>query len=261
LVDREVRGQYTIRNAMSIFRAVFFDFGGTLFSYASFQRAMRDGDGEPIFVRAAERLGVEVDRRSMAKAYAKASRMAFQKYNDRSYYLHRDLFVDTFVNFAIELGAEADESFVEWFYDLQRETLLESFELRADCISTLETLRDDGLSLHIVSNIDDDYLHPMVACSGLDAVLDHWTSSEEAGSCKPHRRFFERALEKAGLEASDVLFVGDSPAHDVAGAKQVGMRAALLLEAGAEPPGQFGKVVVADYEIHALAELIPICRA
>ena len=246
---------------MDAFRAVFFDFGGTLFSYASFQRAMRDGAGKPIFVQAADRLGVDVDRRTIAKAYGRASQAAFAKYNDRAYYLHRDLFVQSFENFATELGAEADAGFVEWFYDLQRETLLESFELRSDCMSTLETLRADGLSLHIVSNIDDDYLHPMVERSGLDAVLDHWTSSEEAESCKPHRRFFELALEKAGVGPEEVLFVGDSPTHDVGGANAMGMRTALILEAGADPPGQFGDVPSADHEIRALAELIPICRA
>ncbi|MFP6605042.1 MAG: HAD family hydrolase [Myxococcota bacterium] len=246
---------------MSAFSAVFFDFGGTLFSYASFERAMRSGDGKPIFIQGAERLGVEVDRRTIAKAYGKASRAAFQKYNDQSFYLHRDLSNDTFRTFAAELGGEADEAFVEWFYDLQRDTLLESFELRADCMTTLESLREDGLSLHIVSNIDDDYLHPMVVRSGLDAVLDHWTSSEEAQSCKPDGRFFELALQKAGVAASEVLFVGDSPAHDVAGAKAMGMKTALILEAGAEPPGQFGDLPDADHEIHALAELIPICRA
>lgn len=245
---------------MAAFRAVFFDFGGTLFSYAAFQRAMRRGEGKPIFVQAAERLGVDVDRRAIAKAYGKASRDAFQKYNDRRFYLHRDLFSDTFRFFAAELGAEADEAFVSWFYDLQRDTLLESFELRQDCIPTLEVLRDAGLSLHIVSNIDDDYLHPMVERSGLDALLDHWTSSEEAESCKPDPRFFELALAKAGVEPSEVLFVGDSPAHDVAGARPFGMRTALILEEGADPPGQFGDVPAADHEIRALGELIPICR-
>jgi len=244
---------------MRPFRAVFFDFGGTLFSYSSFQRAMRGGDDAPIFVQAAERLGVESGRRDIGQAYGRASARAFAKYNERSFYLHRDLFQDTFRMFAEELGTRADEDFVAWLYALQRDTLLDRFELRQDCLSTLAALRDAGLSLHIVSNIDDDYLHPMVERSGLDALLEHWTSSEEARSCKPDPRFFELCLEKAGVEAPDVLFVGDSPAHDVAGASALGMKTALILEADAEPPGQFGDVPAADHEIRALAELIRIC--
>ncbi len=242
-------------------KAVFFDFGGTLFSYSAFQRAMRGGPGnEPIFARAASRLGVDVDRGTVGRAYGKASAEAFRKYSDRDFYLHRDLFEDTFRFFARELGAAADEDFVAWFYDLQRDALFEHFELREDCIETLETLKNDGLSLHIVSNIDDDYLHPMVERSGLDSLLEHWTSSEEARSCKPHPRFFELALEKAGCEAAEVLFVGDSPAHDVAGASSLGMTTALIVEEGAPPPGQFGELPSADHEIRALAELVPIVR-
>lgn len=243
-------------------KAVFFDFGGTLFSYGSFLRAMRGDDGSkpPLFARAAARLGVEADRRTIAQAYGTASAEAFRKYNDRDFYLHRDLFEDTFRFFARELGREADEDFVAWFYELQRETLLEHFELRPDCIRTLEALRAQGLGLHIVSNIDDDYLHPMVERAGLDAWLDHWTSSEEARSCKPHPRFFELALEKAGCRSQDVLFVGDSPAHDVAGASRMGMRTALIVEEGAPPPGQFGDLPAPDHEIRALAELVPLVR-
>ncbi len=242
-------------------KAVFFDFGGTLFSYASFVGAMRGGDGQkPIFAQAAERLGAKVERKAIAQAYGKASVRAFGKYKDRDFYLHRDLFEDTFRFFAHELGAEADEDFVAWFYDLQRDTLVENFELRADCLETLEILRADGLSLHIVSNIDDDYLHPMVERVGLDSLLAHWTSSEEAQSCKPHSRFFELALEKAGCAAEDVLFVGDSPAHDVAGASKMGMATALIVEEGAPPPGQFGDLPSADHEIRNLAELVGIVR-
>lgn len=242
-------------------RAVFFDFGGTLFSYASFLQAMRGtGERRPIFARAAERLGVDADRRAIARAYGAASSEAYLRFHDQPYYLHRDLFLETFRLFARELGAEVDDAFLAWFYDLQRDALLEGFELRADCVATLETLRADGLSLHIVSNIDDDYLHPMVARSGLDALLDHWTSSEEARSCKPDRRFFELALGKSGCQAGEVLFVGDSPVHDVAGARAVGMRTALIREEGAPPPGQLGDAPPPDHEIWSLGELVPICR-
>ena len=72
---------------MTSFRAVFFDFGGTLFSYTAFQRAMRGGEGKPLFAQAADRLGVDVDRRTIGKAYGKASATAFQKFTQRFPYL------------------------------------------------------------------------------------------------------------------------------------------------------------------------------
>ena len=239
-------------------KAVFFDFGGTLFSYKAIQGA---GSSRPLYVQAAERLGVETDRRTIGRAYGKASKDAFLAHGTKSYYLHRDLFLDTFRGFAENLGAVADAEFLDWMYESQREMLLDTFELRDDCMKTLAALRDAGLYLSIVSNIDDDYLHPMVKRVGLDGVLDHWTSSEEARSCKPDPRFFEVALEKAGCAAGEVLFVGDSPAHDVAGAKPLGMTTALILEEGADPPGQFGDVPEAHHEIRSLSELLPICHS
>jgi FMN phosphatase YigB (HAD superfamily) len=97
---------------------------------------------------------------------------------------------------------------------------------------------------------------PLVERSGLDALLDHWTSSEEAQSCKPHPRFFEVALEKARCSADEVLFVGDSPEHDINGAKAVGMRAALIREPDTTPPLQTGReTLTPDHEIETLSEL------
>ena len=41
-------------------------------------------------------------------------------------------------------------------------------------------------------------------------ALDAWTSSDEAGSCKPDAAIFHLALAKAGVDPHDALFVGDS---------------------------------------------------
>ena len=99
-------------------------------------------------------------------------------------------------------------------------------------------------------------LEPLVERERLDRYLDHWTSSEAARSCKPHHRFFHVALEKSGLGAPDVLFVGDSPEHDIVGARAAGMRTALIVEDGVEPPLQTGREgAEADHTIRTLAEI------
>jgi FMN phosphatase YigB (HAD superfamily) len=99
----------------------------------------------------------------------------------------------------------------------------------------------------------------MVTSSGLNQVLDHWTSSEEARSCKPDPGFFRLALEKAGCRAEDVLFVGDSPTHDIQGAKDMGMTAALITEGDTKPPLQNGRESTPpDHEIEALSDLIAL---
>lgn len=235
-------------------RAVFFDFGGTLFSYASVASSWA-----PLLASAAERLGVEAERSEIGRAFARASRKAYLTYAPRPYYLHKDLFVDGYRYFAEELGVTPPADFAEWMYARQRKQLIGKTKLRADCLATLKALRDRGLYLSIVSNIDDDHLAPMVEGSGLEEVLHHWTSSEEARSCKPDSGFFHLALQKAGCRAEEVVFVGDSREHDIQGARKVGMTSVLIVEAGNELPMLSSDPEhEPDHEINTLSELLDL---
>ena len=49
---------------------------------------------------------------------------------------------------------------------------------------------------------------------------------------KPHPSIFETALSTVGVAADEAMMVGDSLSHDVAGARQLGMRAVLLDRSG-----------------------------
>jgi len=233
---------------------VFFDFGGTLFSY----RRVGGGTGRLIF-DAVARLGVAVEPAKIGPAYRDATRDAYQAMGAQPYYLHRDLFADMWRRFAIRLGADPSPDWMQWLIDTQREIVTESFELRDDCVATLGKLRAAGLHVSVVSNIDDDYLEPMVARAGLGDLLDDWTSSEEAGSCKPHEAIYHFACAKARCAPEEVLFVGDSPEQDIAGARAVGMTTALIREPDAPPPGSgVGAAGEPHHEIASLAEVLSL---
>ena len=235
----------------SLFKAVFFDFGGTLFSY----RELSDAKNSPVRDSLA-RLDVRAEPGEVGKAYWKATKEAFEAHASLPFYLHRDLFRDTFARFARELGVEPDAAYLDESVERQRVFMLKTFRLREDCLETLRTLREAGVSLSIVSNIDDDYLDEMVPVSGLDEILHHWSSSEEAASCKPDAGFFHFAMEKAGVAADQVLFVGDSPEHDIAGARAVGMTTVLIRDD--ENPIASGNTEP-HYRIEQLGELLAIC--
>jgi HAD superfamily hydrolase (TIGR01509 family) len=213
-------------------QAVFFDFGGTLFSYREVQgRAFL-----PILREGLARLQVDVDPRAAARAYRNASAATFQAYVAEPYYLHRTVFEEIFERFAREVGVEPNAEYLSWFYDTQRQMVHDGFALRPGCFEALAELRAAGLHVGLVSNIDDDYLHPMLDRVGLRAHLDAWTSSEEARSCKPDARIYHHALAKASAEAKRSVFVGDSPEHDIAGARRLGMHTILISDPGVEPP-------------------------
>ena len=91
------------------------------------------------------------------------------------------------------------------------------FQPWPDVRSTLEDL--EGQTLFIVTNCSRELGRRAAARAGsFDLVM----TAEEAGAYKPDPRPYRAALAALGLDGSDVLFVAGS-AHDVGGAKRVGM--------------------------------------
>ncbi len=86
----------------------------------------------------------------------------------------------------------------------------------------------------LVSNADDAFLRPPLAASGLrfEAVI----SSESSRLYKPDPAIFELCARRLGLTARDMLYVGDSPRADVAGALRAGLQMAWLDREGADLP-------------------------
>lgn len=104
-------------------------------------------------------------------------------------------------------------------------------QLAATTHALLESLRDRGLKLGLVSNAFDppELLHDDLAGTGVAERLDVAVFSSEIGRRKPDARIFEVALERLGVVPQDALFVGDTLRTDIAGAAALGMRTCLAL--------------------------------
>ena len=234
-------------------KGIFFDLGGTLFSYSR-----RMGGGGIGFVL--KELGIDASPEEVGKAWGAAGKQAGEHYGRERYFLHRDLFRATLTHFLADFDHEPSAALLEEFHQRQLRSVVDHLPIREECHDALQALKDRGLYLSIVSNIDDDYLDPLVEKNQLGPLLDHWTSSEEARSCKPDPDIFHYSARKSGLGIDEVLFVGDSLHHDVAGADAVGMRSARIVEEGIVTPLTHGLKVTADptFEIAALTDLIDI---
>lgn len=79
--------------------------------------------------------------------------------------------------------------------------------------------------LGIVSNGTSATQRAKLRALALDALFDPVIISEEVGFRKPEVRIFELAIANWGIPAGSVLFVGDDPISDIAGARSAGMRA------------------------------------
>ncbi len=107
--------------------------------------------------------------------------------------------------------------------------------------------------LGILSNFDDSTAgHQIISDTGVRDLFEAIVVSADVGLRKPNRAIFERMKAMLALDAGEILFVGDTPAHDVAGSKQAGMHAAWINRHGAALPDgtPAPDIVIAD-----LAEL------
>ena len=92
-----------------------------------------------------------------------------------------------------------------------------------DVLPTVKALKQRGLILGLISN-----LYIGRAGAGLDPYLDLVVTAKEAGAGKPEPPIFRLALERAGVNASEAVYVGDQYQTDVVGARGVGIAPILI---------------------------------
>ena len=233
-------------------RAVLFDFGGTLYDYA----ALAVGDRECLLALV-EWSGIRADEAAIRRAQRDAMRRVFQAYLPRRFYLHRDLFRDAAAAMLEALGAAPRAEHLERFRQMQWDRHRRDFVLRAGVLDTLGALRDRGLHVGMVSNIDEDQLDHLIDVAGLRDAFDSLLSSEAAGACKPDPAIFAEALRRAGCAPSEALFVGDTLAQDIAGANRAGMRSVLIWHRDDKPPPT-ADGAAPDHVIRAIPELLDL---
>ena len=94
-------------------------------------------------------------------------------------------------------------------------------------IPTLRKLKARGLLLCIVTDAPRNKAWQRLVISGLQDKFDFVVTRDDTTRHKPSTLPFRAMLRKAKLKPEDVLFVGDDPRKDIAGAKKVGMKTAL----------------------------------
>ena len=97
-----------------------------------------------------------------------------------------------------------------------------------------EFFEKSPLPVYVVSNIDTADILEAMDFHGLKAAGVF--TSEDAKSYKPRKELFELALKKSGLNADEVIHIGDSLSSDVKGANSLGIRALWLNRFGKEIP-------------------------
>lgn len=236
-------------------RGVLFDYGNTLIPFG--KREM-DAEGAVLIDHLADSLP-GVDRADVANAFrdVRLAKFRFRRETLRETD-PRDVLRET----AAALGGELTDQQVEQGMAAHRDVFVECAVAAPVVHDVLTTLKERGLALGLVSNFSHgEAIQASLDHLGLRRFFDVVIVSADVGVVKPHPDLFLAGAKGLGLDPAEILFVGDNARLDIAGARDVGMRTALITEHldaayHFERPGEDRIDVEPDLVLERLPELI-----
>ncbi len=204
-------------------KAVFFDFYNTLVSY--------EPPREELEARVLKDLGIDVSPEAFRRPLVVADEFIYREHARSP--LSKRSKEETMVLYAQyqgivlrEAGIDASQELIASILDKWQQVKFKMV-LFDDVMPTLTHLRELGLILGLISNVDRD-INPLYQELGLSAWLQVMVTSQEVGFNKPQPEIFQEALKQAGVKSSEAIYVGDQYQIDVVGANEAGMRGILL---------------------------------
>ncbi len=199
---------------------------------------------EEIQQAACRKMGLSVSREAIRRGYAKAD-ILFNRANEdeplslRSPERRLEFFAEYEQVILETAGVPVTVGLARQIWALAI-AVPKEFTPFEDTMPALEALRERGYRLGVITNLRTE-LAPLIRRAGLEGIIDFSVTSTQAGIEKPHPPIFREALRRAGAAApglvpGEVLHVGDQIRSDVAGAREMGMRAALLDRGGWHEP-------------------------
>jgi putative hydrolase of the HAD superfamily len=228
---------------------VLFDIGGVLLDLGSVR------DGHDAFVRAlADRHGID-DPGALADRWREALGEYFRARDGTEY---RPAAEGYAVAVERALGRPVAES--EWF-DLFVEATTGQLRPVEGAVETVERLDAAGYYLGVVSDIDSREGERILRAFGIRGRFGDVTTSEAVGRTKPDPAMFETALEAAGLDAGDCLYVGDRYHNDMRGGARAGLTTVAMGVDAAREDGRRDPDGVVDHLIDDPRELLDLLGA
>jgi len=216
------------------YKSLFFDADDTLFDYPHAERAALRACLREFRLRV--ELGIFLD------AYRRHNRDVWQAF-ERGETDQVTLRVERFRRLAFELGiSELPLDRISAFY---LEALSAQPKLLPGALATIRTLAKK-FPLALVTNGIAAVQRRRFAAAPITSYFQAVVISEEVGVAKPDPRIFAPALRKIGVDAGEVLYVGDSVTSDMAAARNAGMDFCWLNPDGVPvPDGQAAKFIIA----------------
>ena len=208
-------------------KAVFFDLYQTLVCY--------EPPREEVQAKVLKELGIEVAPEALLYPiviadefiYQEHARLPIRKRNDEE---KKALWGQYQAIVLKEAGIEPSKELIRGVLGRMQQVKFE-LKLFDDVLPALSDLKNKGLVLGLISNVDND-IAPVLSRLELKPLLRVVVTSLDAGYNKSKPEIFQEAARRAGVQPREAIYVGDQYQIDVIGASQTGMRGILLDRGG-----------------------------
>jgi N-acylneuraminate-9-phosphatase len=164
-----------------------------------------------------------------------------------------------------EIGVAVDSALVSRLMDAYDSAETEALKAFPEAKETLAQLRPH-FQLGVITNGPSTLQRSKIAALALEGFFDVIIVDTEFGHPKPDPRIFAHAAHRFALTPDSLLFVGNSLAYDITGARCAGWTSVWMNPSSQPLPSHFQRsnVSTPDYIIHHLSDLLtlpPIARS
>jgi len=241
-------------NETKKYKAIFFDFGGTLMCAESDNVAHLHMMKEVI-----QKYNLPISPEDMVTKYnsflfTKEMTLLDADPKEKSFTPLRESTKKAFKGVLGEYNIQPSKEDFQWFSKSFFENHKKYIKLFPETLLILRELKNTDLHMGIISDIDDDFQEFQFKVFGINKVFDSITTSEEVQIYKPKEKIFQVALNKAGCQGKESIIIGDSYKKDIIGGKNMGMTTIWINKFS----GDDADMDKADFVVKHLKEVSPI---
>ncbi len=204
-------------------KAVFFDLYQTLVRY--------EPPREEIEAKVLKDFGIDVSPAVLVRPIVVADEFIYNEIarrplSDRSTEEKMALYAQYQGILLREAGIEYDQKIIPSLLGAMMKSSMD-LVLFDDVTPLLEDLKGRGLTLGLISNIEQDMTETLTKLK-LTSWLGIIVTSQDAGAGKPRPEIFREALRRADVQPAEAIYVGDQYQVDIIGASGAGMKGILI---------------------------------
>jgi HAD superfamily hydrolase (TIGR01549 family) len=243
-------------NELKKYKAIFFDFGGTLMCAESDHVAHLHMMKEVI-----QKYNLPASPEDMVTKYnsflfTKKMTLLDTHPEEKSFTPLRESTKKAFIGVLAAYNIQPSKEDFQWFSKLFFKNHKKHIKLFPETLLILGELKNSELHVGIISDIDNDFQEFQFKVFGISKMFDSITTSEEVQIYKPKEKIFQTALNKAGCQGRESIIIGDSYKKDIVGGKNMGMTTIWINKFSGDDVNKDQ----ADFVVKHLKEMFPILK-